>query len=169
MFCTKPRRHVGSIKSVIDSHGAESQIGNVNKQQWHLAILRSGKSTENRAVWLDYDAGLACDLYSGFGGHSHQDCMNLGLFAKGLDLMPDFGYTPVQFGGWYTERAKWYKSTAAHNTVLINNAEQRQTGAVLHDPLGRRGSDSAAIAASAPKRLSESRNGSMTGRWQHYW
>ena len=31
--------------------------------------------------------------------------MNLGLFARGLDLMPDLGYPPVQFGGWDSPRA----------------------------------------------------------------
>ena len=148
LFCTDPQALRQELKSIIDSSGAEIQIGSVNKQQWHLAILRSGRSTENRAVWLDYDAGLACDLYSGFGGHSHQDCMNLGLFAEGLDLMPDFGYTPVQFGGWYTERAKWYKSTAAHNTVLINNAEQSDGAG--HTTLWADGDGFSAMAASAP-------------------
>ena len=140
------------MKSIIDSSGAETQIGNVNKQQWHLAILRSGKSTDSRAVWLDYNAGLCCDLYSGFGGHSHQDCMNRisTVHAEGasMSLMPDFGYPPVQFGGWYTERAKWYKSTAAHNTVLINNAEQSDGAG--HTTLWADGEGFSAIAASAP-------------------
>jgi oligo-alginate lyase len=103
------------LKSVIEKNGSEIELGNVNKQQWHLAILRSGKSSDSRAVWLEYDAG---------GGHGHLDGLTLGLFAKGLDLMPDFGYPPVQYGGWTSERALWYKSTAAHNTVLINNSDQ---------------------------------------------
>ena len=51
--------------------------------------------------------------------------MNLGLFAHGLDLLPEFGYPPVQFGGWTTPRAVWYKMSAAHNTVLVNGADQR--------------------------------------------
>ena len=48
--------------------------------------------------------------------------MNLGLFAKGLDLMPDFGYPPVQYGGWSSPRAQWYTTTAAHNTVVVDGA-----------------------------------------------
>jgi hypothetical protein len=87
----------------------------VNKQQWHLAILRSGHGPSERAAWLSYDVG---------GGHGHRNGMNLGLFALGLDLMPDFGYPPVQFGGWGSEKANWYTSTFAHNTVVVDGKEQ---------------------------------------------
>jgi oligo-alginate lyase len=50
--------------------------------------------------------------------------MNLGLFGWGLDLMPDFGYPPVQFGGWESPKAVWYKMTAAHNTVVVDGQNQ---------------------------------------------
>ena len=70
-----------------------------------------------RAAWLDYDSG---------GGHSHADGMNLGLFAKGLDLLPDFGYPPVQFGGWGSAKAAWYRMTAAHNTVVVDGRNHAQ-------------------------------------------
>jgi hypothetical protein len=103
------------LRAVLDKHGKTLDLRSVNKQQWRLAILRSGKGRNERAVWLDYDSG---------GGHGHADGMNLGLFARGLDLMPDFGYPPVQFGGWTSPRAQWYTSTAAHNTILIDGANQ---------------------------------------------
>jgi hypothetical protein len=50
--------------------------------------------------------------------------MNLGLFALGLDLMPDFGYPPVQFGGWGSARSLWYHMTAGHNTVVVDGQSQ---------------------------------------------
>ena len=31
--------------------------------------------------------------------HTHYDRMNIGLFAKGLNLMPDLGY-PERTGAW---------------------------------------------------------------------
>ena len=61
------------------------------------------------------------------GRHSHADGMNLGLFAKGVDLMPDFGYPPVQYGGWDSPRAQWYRMSAAHNTVVVDGATWRPT------------------------------------------
>ena len=106
------------VRAVIAKHGAEPQLASVNKSQWHLGILRGGKGQDACAAWLDYDSA---------GGHAHHDGMNLGLFAKGLDLLPDFGYPPVQFGGWDSPRATWYAMTAAHNTVTVDG--QNQSGA----------------------------------------
>ena len=42
------------------------------------------------------------------------------MFGYGLDLLPDFGYPPVQYGGWTSEKANWYRQTAAHNTVMVD-------------------------------------------------
>jgi hypothetical protein len=103
------------LASVIEKNGAELKLASVNKSQWHLAILRSGTGDDRRALWLDYDT---------WGGHGHADGMNIGFVAKGLDLMPDLGYPPVQFGGWESPRASWYKSAWAHNTVVVDGGEQ---------------------------------------------
>ena len=97
--------------------GPDITVGSINKDAWHLAILRSGES----ALWLHYDSG---------GRHSHADGMNLGLFAKGLDLMPDFGYPPVQYGGWNSPRANWYTMSASHNTVVVDGKNQRRADGV---------------------------------------
>jgi hypothetical protein len=114
-FVRDPAGFEQGVARVIAEHGADVELRSVNKQEWHLAVLRSGRGANQRAVWLDYDAG---------GGHGHADAMNLGLFAYGLDLLPDFGYPPVQFGGWGSPRAVWYTLTSAHNTVLIDRANQ---------------------------------------------
>jgi len=111
LFCEDPAAMQDETRTAVEQHGLVPALGSVNKAQWHLAILRSGHGANARATWLDYDSG---------GGHSHADGMNLGLFAHGLDLMPDFGYPPVQFGGWGSERAAWYTSTPAHNTVVVD-------------------------------------------------
>src|ERR1019366_7236077 len=57
--------------------------------------------------------------------HGHADGLTIGLFAKGLDLLPDFGYPPVQYGGWTAPRAVWYTQTAAHNTVAVDGKNHR--------------------------------------------
>lgn len=102
------------IARVIREEGSLIRLGSVNKGQWKLALLRSGEGRNARVVWLDYDSG---------GGHGHADAMNLGLFARGLDLMPEFGYPPVQFGGWGSPRARWYTKSAAHNTVVVDGRD----------------------------------------------
>ncbi|NQT91639.1 MAG: heparinase II/III family protein, partial [Lentisphaerae bacterium] len=111
LFVNNPERIQDKLRSVIDREGAGIKLGSVNKEQWHVAILRSGEGENARAAWLHYEVG---------GGHHHQDGMNLGLFARGLDLMPDFGYPPVQFGGWNSPRADWYRNTVSHNTVVVD-------------------------------------------------
>ena len=128
-----------NVAKVIARTGAEIPLGSVNKQEWHLAVLRSGKGKDARAMWLNYEAG---------GGHGHLDGMNLGLFAKGLDLMPDFGYPPVNFGGWDSARAVWYRITPAHNTVTVDG--QNQVWAAGKTTLWADGKGFHAIRASAP-------------------
>lgn len=103
------------VQRVIETAGAAYDLKSVNLKQWCLAILRSGTGSRERALWLDYDSG---------GGHGHYDGMNLGLFAKGMDLLPDFGYPPVQYGGWSSSRALWYLATPAHNTVTVDRTNQ---------------------------------------------
>ncbi len=117
LFASAPEAMQKAVHEVIAREGPTIRLHSVNKSHWHLGILRSGPDDAARAAWLDYDAG---------GGHSHADGMNLGLFARGLDLMPDFGYPPVQYGGWGSPRAVWYTMTAAHNTVVVDGKDQQR-------------------------------------------
>ena len=114
VFEKDPQAVRKSIKQVISKYGPEVNVGSIDKKQWRIALLRSGSGKNARVATLDYDAG---------GAHGHFDAMNLGLFAHGLDLLPDFGYPPVQFGGWTTPRANWYKMSAAHNTVVVDKRD----------------------------------------------
>ncbi len=116
LFADNPAAFQQRVQQVIAQHGTIFRLQSVNKEKWCLALLRSGSGEHERVVWLDYDAG---------GGHGHRDGLNLGMFALGLDLLPDFGYPPVQFGGWDSPRARWYVSTAAHNTVVVDGKEQQ--------------------------------------------
>ena len=139
LFANDPESIRRGAAQVIAKDGARPKLGSVNKQQWHIAILRSGDGPNSRAVWLDYDSG---------GGHSHLDGMNLGLFAKGLDLMPDLGYPPVQFGGWGSAKASWYRTTASHNTVVVDG--KPQAGGAGKTTLWADGEHFQCVRASAP-------------------
>jgi oligo-alginate lyase len=111
MLFADPAAFRRDVAAVIAREGTDPVLRSVNKQEWHIAILRSGKGDNARALWLDYDTG---------GNHCHLDGMNIGLFAKGLDLLPEMGYPPVQYGGWESPRARWYTMSAAHNTVVVD-------------------------------------------------
>ena len=103
------------VQAVIDRVGAELKIGSVNKQEWHLAILRAGGGDAARAAWVSYDS---------WGQHGQASGMNIGLFAKGLDLMPENGYAPLQIAGFQGPHFDWYWSTAMHNTVVVDGESQ---------------------------------------------
>jgi hypothetical protein len=116
LFAADPGGFQAQVAKLITENGADLVLGSVNKREWCLAILRSGEGTNARAAWLDYDSGER---------HGHADGLTIGLFAKGLDLLPDFGYPPVQYGGWAAPRAVWYTQTAAHDTVAVDGKNQR--------------------------------------------
>lgn len=112
IFSADAAQGTAMMDRLIADHGTEIQTGSVCKDEWHVAILRSGQGAEARASWICFDSRYM---------HGHYNGMNLGLFAKGYDLMADFGYVPVQFGGgWESPHVKWYLSTAAHNTVVVD-------------------------------------------------
>jgi oligo-alginate lyase len=110
-----PRTFQARVDKVIAENGTELKSASFNFEKWCLAMLYSGSGPARRALWIDYDLG---------GNHSHADALNIGLFAMGLDLLPGFGYPAVQFGGWYSPKALWYRRTAAHNTVVVNGLDQ---------------------------------------------
>ena len=72
------------------------------------AWLGRGQGGEQAQVHLHFSGGY---------GHEHADNLNLALFAKGHELLPDMGYTHTRCRAWST-------STLGHNTVVID--EQRQ-------------------------------------------
>lgn len=58
-------------------------------------------------------------------GHNHFDPLNLTLFAKGQELLPDIGYTHTFF-------RKWTTSTLAHNTVVVDSRDMTLNGGADH-------------------------------------
>jgi hypothetical protein len=108
------------MKAAVDQHGAWPRVGSVNKEEWRLAVLRHSRAPD-AAVWIDYDSVPE----SAIKNHYHFDAMNLGIFAKGLDLLPELGYPAVQYGDWHTPQALWTKKTASHNTVVVDGVDQK--------------------------------------------
>lgn len=55
--------------------------------------------------------------FSGNYGHHHLDSLNLGLWAKGREMLPDIGYT-------WTPMRPWATTTLSHNTVVVDRTPQ---------------------------------------------
>jgi len=84
-----------------------------------LAVLRNGTGEDATCAMLDYGEHG--------GGHGHFDKLQLILYGLGQTLCPDPGTT----GYGVALHGKWYKQTAAHNTVVIGTASQKATKAEL--------------------------------------
>lgn len=146
IFDADPEGVEEGMRAVVAKAGAWPAFGSVNYADWKLAVLRSRKNPD-AAVWIDYDSVPESKLKS----HYHFDAMNIGLVAKGLDLMPEFGYPAVQFGDWHTPQALWHKATAAHNTVVVDGKNQQ--GGPSEAVLWEDGEGFRAVRASSPSQI----------------
>jgi oligo-alginate lyase len=81
------------------------------------AIVESGQWPAHRAFAVNYTS-----LY----GHRQYDNLNLELWARGVDLMPDLGYPYT-----WDHRETWDAAQMAHNTVTVDqtNAAYGRGGA----------------------------------------
>lgn len=71
-----------------------------------VAILESGEWPQDRAAVLNYSSII---------GHRQSDQLSLGLYARGVDLLPDLGYPRT-----WNYRLQWDSANMAHNTVTVN-------------------------------------------------
>lgn len=72
------------------------------------AILGRGKGKNQIQAHLHFSV---------LGNHSHNDMLNIILWAKGHEFLPDFGYT-------HTLLRAWSACTLGHNTVVIDQKDQ---------------------------------------------
>jgi hypothetical protein len=102
-----------AVQNVVDQGGTLTR-GPLLLAGYGLASLTATAGGKDAAAWV----------YSGRQNkHGHWDRLNLGLYAYGLDLMPDLGYpdfptvdSPNYWG--------WQNNTVAHNTVVVDAKRQ---------------------------------------------
>lgn len=103
--------------------------------------LRAGDPAKGtaRGTWLYYGRNHSGPVT---GGHPHRDSLNLGLFAKDLNLAPDLGY-PDDLND--EKRYHWTSNTVSHNTVVVD--EHRQDREWVCDPVQFDHTDRVQLAA----------------------
>jgi hypothetical protein len=80
---------------------------------WQVGVLRAGNPAGDTALYLNgYE----------YHGHRHYDTLGLILYAFGKEMASDRGYI------WDDPRNAWTRSTAAHNLVTVDNANQGRKG-----------------------------------------
>ena len=86
-----------------------------------LVILRRGKGDETVCAMMEYGEHG--------GGHGHPDKLQLILYSLGQALLPD----PGTVGYGTPLHREWFKTTTAHNALVINhNSQKATTGELLH-------------------------------------
>lgn len=96
---------------------------------WKKGIHRSGYpdagyyrldgNSEGRMFVLLFDCG---DIGPGYmGGHAHNDCLSFELAVDGAVIVANSGT-----GLYQGERRQFFRSTMAHNTVMIDDREQSE-------------------------------------------
>jgi hypothetical protein len=103
---------VDRVKDLVETHGV-FRLRSELMTGYGLGLLRDGDEKNERALWVYYGRNT---------GHGHTDRLNLGLYAFGLDLLPDLGY-PEHARVW-PKRSGWTNHTISHNTVMVDRTPQ---------------------------------------------
>mgnify|MGYP001177266540 CR=1 FL=1 len=94
--------------------GSPPEYDSIARQDSGYFIMRSG--WENDAQYLLFEGGP-------FGRfHQHEDMLSFDLYAKGLPFIVDPGITSYFPNAW----TSFYRTTAAHNTVLVDGKGQNR-------------------------------------------
>ncbi|MDD6877355.1 MAG: heparinase II/III family protein [Clostridiaceae bacterium] len=121
--------YLDTLRRKARDGGAVCDIGQEDAPAFYAAIARPCAPAVPKSTLLpDWQLATlvspSCAVWTHFlpyrERHGHEDTFHMGLCAFGLELLPDFGYPPVQYGGWQTPNATWYRSPWVHNGVIVD-------------------------------------------------
>ncbi|MBQ2741790.1 MAG: heparinase II/III family protein, partial [Oscillospiraceae bacterium] len=99
-----------------------------------FAVLRDGGNYTSASLMTSNNNLRDFWIYFGRNNvsHSHNDTLNIGIEAFGLNLAPDIGY-PTNTGN-NPERMQWISAMLSHNTVMVNEKQVQDmtVGRPLH-------------------------------------
>ena len=113
IYTENPESIVDEILAHIDKNA--EQVSDM-LSGYGFATLKDGVISQKnsmRSAWI----------YHGINqGHGHQDTLNLGIDAFGLNLAPDIGYPVATIND--PTNGGFTRTTVAHNTVVVDNESQ---------------------------------------------
>ena len=120
IFTKDPESLAKDVQKVIDTYGEYPFDDSKMLAGYGLAALRggtqfktqSGVVDSQRTFWMNFNRGA---------GHGHNDGLNLGVEAYGLNIAPELGYPHQVMGDVYYN---WGKATVSHNTVVVDQSTQ---------------------------------------------
>jgi hypothetical protein len=114
IFEENPGQLANAIAEAAVAEEFKLQCEHLGRYGQVILQTEEADAANGRAVWMVFGQGL---------GHRHADSLNLGLYAKNIDMLPDLGY-PEYTGSW-PKRHAWTANTISHNTLLINDSRNR--------------------------------------------
>jgi len=105
-----------AIENAVAEHGPLPHRS-VNLGEYGFSALKDGSGDARRGLWMYYGRNF---------GHGHKDTLTIGLFAFGLDLLPDMGY-PEKCDNSHQKTHHWDRNTVCHNTVVVDSGKQRNS------------------------------------------
>ncbi len=103
---------IDEIEAALEDPASEIKPVSRLLDGYGVGILESGEGEHRRAVALNYSA---------IPGHRQSDNLNLEVFARGVNILPDLGYP---FSWDYT--SQWDDNIMAHNTVSVGESKADQ-------------------------------------------
>ncbi len=97
--------------------------------EYRLAILQNDNADQPVAVSMYYGQAMT---------HDHRDKMQLDIYARGVSMIPDFGY-PETANFNDPRRCGFFAHTISHNTVMVDRRSQEvshDSYCVAYDPGG---------------------------------
>ncbi len=119
IFTPDPNSIQDEIYAIIDEYGEYDYDKSSITTGYGLAALRGGTLFDT--VGNDQIRDTTRDFWMYFGGqnsHSHNDMLNIGVEAYGLNLAPENGYPEGTSAT--PSRGQWTSTTLAHNTVVVD-------------------------------------------------
>ncbi len=115
----KPSEELGRV---AEGYRKPLGVASFNFPAYGFSILQTGNEESTSAATL---------LYGHFFTHGHFDRLDLGLFAYGQALLPDFGY-PETANPEDPRRFGFFSHTVSHNTVMVDQRRQQLGAGKLH-------------------------------------
>ena len=116
-----PESIQNEVKDIINEYG-EFENDSTLLNDYGLYYLASGSDDTSREAWMNT---------SDNSSHGHWDRLSLGIYAYGIDMIPDLGYPDAATSDTktkeYWQRYKWIANTISHNTVQMGRTYQAST------------------------------------------
>ncbi|MBQ6845795.1 MAG: S-layer homology domain-containing protein, partial [Oscillospiraceae bacterium] len=114
----------GAEEELLKYIDKDAAMGSQMLTGYGFAALRDGKNYKSVSASSDNNNQRDFWMWFGYTGasHAHNDALNIGIDAFGLDLAPDLGYP--EDTSYTPNRLQWVRTALSHNLVVVDENGQ---------------------------------------------